>query len=113
MSALKASVFVMVFALFASQVTAQSFSRSIAGQYRVAYDVTYLKLGMWEGKLDVFYRTDNPGPHPTVIWIHGGDSMNGTKGGSLLSVVPYLEWGWNVVNVEPRLPGQTLAPAAF
>lgn len=28
-------------------------------------------------------------------------------------LLPYLEWGWNVVNVEHRLPGVTLAPAAL
>jgi acetyl esterase/lipase len=31
----------------------------------------------------------------------------------MLAMIPYLEMGWNVVNVEPRLPGVTLAPAAI
>src|SRR6185503_1744351 len=29
-----------------------------------------------------------------------------------LDLLPYLEWGWTVVNVEYTLPGLTLAPVA-
>ena len=99
--------------LWSSPVSAQTFSSSITAQYRTVPNLTYLKVGAWEAKLDVVYRTDGVGPYPTVIWIHGGNSMAGAKEGSLLNIVPYLEWGWNVVNVEPRLPGVTLAPAAL
>ena len=37
----------------------------------------------------------------------------GTKDGQLFSLMPYLESGWNVVNLEPRLQGVTLAPATL
>jgi acetyl esterase/lipase len=36
----------------------------------------------------------------------------GTKEGSLLSLLPWMEMGWNVVNVEYRLGRVALAPAA-
>ena len=95
-----------------SPLASQTYSSSITARYRTIPNVTYLKLGAWEGKLDVLYRADG-GPYPTVIWFHGGDSMSGAKEASLLSIVPYLEFGWNVVNIEHRLPGVTLAPAAL
>jgi acetyl esterase/lipase len=103
---------VITFLLWVPKVASQTYSTSITAQYRVATNVTYLKSGVWEGKLDVYSRTDG-GPYPTVIWIHGGSSIAGTKDNALFSLLPYMEWGWNVVNVEPRLPGVTLAPAAM
>ena len=91
---------------------AQEYSRSLL-PYRVVSNVTYVKSGQWEGKLDVYSRINPPGPEPTLIWIHGGGALGGTKEGSLFSILPYLEQGWNVVNVEHRFPGVTLAPAAL
>jgi acetyl esterase/lipase len=38
--------------------------------------------------------------------------VGGSKEGSVLSAAPYLEMGWNVVNVEYRLGRVSLAPAA-
>ena len=66
----------------------------------------------WDAKLDVYSRTDSPGPHPTVIFIHGGGWTGGTKEGVALNLLPYLEMGWNAVNVEYRLARVSLAPAA-
>jgi acetyl esterase/lipase len=71
-----------------------------------------MKSGAWEGKLDVYWRSD-PGPHPTLIWIHGGGPTGGSREAALFYLLPYLERGWNVVNVEHRLAGVTLAPAAL
>lgn len=90
----------------------QNFSRGIAATYRMASNVTYVKSGSWEGKLDLYYRPD-AGPQPTLIWIHGGSMQAGTKDGQLFSLMPYLESGWNVINLEPRYQGVTLAPATL
>ena len=48
-----------------------------------------------------------------MIFIHGGPMTAVTKDGDLFSLIPYLESGWNVVNLEHRLPGVTFAPAAL
>lgn len=91
---------------------AQRYSSAIPLEYEHEINITYLKMGAWEGKLDVFRRRD-PGPHPTLIWFHGGPASGGFKEVQTLFLLPYLEWGWNVVNVEHRLPGPTLAPTAI
>jgi acetyl esterase/lipase len=96
--------------VYASPVGAQVYSRNLP-PYRVVSNVTYVKSGQWEGKLDVYSRITPPGPEPTLVWMHGGDTLSGTKDGALFNVLPYLELGWNVVNVEHRLAGVTLAPA--
>lgn len=50
-------------------------------------------------------------PHPTLIFIHGGGWVGGEKETRITSIMPYLERGWNVVNVEYRL-GVNTAPQA-
>jgi acetyl esterase/lipase len=91
---------------------AQDYSAGIASTYRVRANVTYVKSGAWEGKVDIYSRRD-AGPQPTLIWIHGGPQTAVTKDGQLFSLMPYLEAGWNVVNLDHRLPGVTFAPAAL
>ena len=49
--------------------------------------------------------------HPTLIFIHGGGWVGGEKETRITSIIPYLERGWNVVNVEYRL-GANTAPKA-
>lgn len=97
----------------ASPALAQGYSRAISASYRVLPNVNYVKSGAWEGRLDIYSRVDPAGPRPTLVWIHGGSSLAGSKESATFNLLPYLEWGWNVVNVEHRLAGVTLAPAAL
>ena len=90
----------------------QGFSASITAPYRVTPNITYLTAANFEAKLDVYSRTDLTTPQPTLIWIHGGGWTGGNKEGATFSLLPYMEMGWNVVNVEYRLAKISLAPAA-
>ena len=74
--------------------------------------VTYLTANNWEAKLDVYAVRNSTQPTPTVIYIHGGGWVGGSKEGSLLNLLPYLEMGWAAVNVEYRLARVSQAPAA-
>jgi acetyl esterase/lipase len=84
----------------------------VASQYRLLPNVTYLTSNNYDSKLDLYLSRDESRPAPTLIYIHGGGWTGGSKEGSILSTVPYLEMGWNVVNVEYRLARVSLAPAA-
>jgi acetyl esterase/lipase len=99
--------------LMAPLASAQNYSSSIGAAYLFTPDVTYLEQGAWQGKLDIYTRADSPGPHPTLVFFHGGADDRGTKEKELFNLLRYLELGWNVVNVEHRLPGVTLAPSAM
>jgi acetyl esterase/lipase len=90
----------------------QGFSTSITASYRVTPNITYLTANNFEAKLDVYARSDVTTPQPTMIWIHGGGWTGGNKEGATFSLLPYMEMGWNVVNVEYRLAKVSLAPAA-
>ena len=81
-------------------------------RYQVHSNLTYLTTGNYESKLDVFRRRDKPGPHPTLIYIHGGGWTAGAKDDSLMHTMPWLEMGWQMVNVEYRLARVAPAPAA-
>jgi acetyl esterase/lipase len=83
-----------------------------SNQYQVIPNLTYLTASNYEAKLDIYKRRDTTGPQPTVIFIHGGFWAAGTKEASLMSLVPWFEMGWNVVNVEYRLARVAVAPAA-
>src|SRR5579884_4102465 len=81
-------------------------------QYQVTPNLTYLTANNYEDKLDIYHHRDATSPQPTVIYIHGGGWVNGTKEASQMALLPWLEMGWNVVNVEYRLARVSLAPAA-
>jgi acetyl esterase/lipase len=49
---------------------------------------------------------------PTVIYYHGGGWFFGDRTGALPYLMPWFARGWNIINVEYRMSGTALAPAA-
>jgi len=89
-----------------------SWAADVSNRYRVVPNITYLTANNYDAKLDLYLPRNATGPNPTLIYIHGGGWVGGTKESSVLSLVPYLEMGWSVVNVEYRLGRVSPAPAA-
>lgn len=89
-----------------------AWAAQLANEYRVLPNVTYLTANNWEAKLDLYLPRNAAGPAPTLIYIHGGGWVGGSKEASIMSLLPYLEMGFAVVNVEYRLGRISLAPAA-
>lgn len=83
-----------------------------ANNYQTTANLTYLTASGYESKLDIYFRRGATTPQPTVVYFHGGFWAAGTKEGSLMSLIPWMEMGWNVVNVEYRLARVAPAPAA-
>jgi len=84
----------------------------VTSTYSVIPNLTYQRAGGVDLKLDVYRPRDVEGPNPTLMYIHGGGWTNGSKEGSSLTFLPYLEMGWTVVNVAYRLADVAHAPAA-
>ena len=80
--------------------------------YLVQANVTYLTASGSESKFDLYRRRDVQTPQPTLVFYHGGGWIVGTKEAALMSIMPWLEMGWNVVNVEYRMARVAEAPAA-
>src|SRR6266496_5902191 len=103
--------------LFSFLVAAQaqqvsSWATDVGNRYWVQPDIVYQVANNQSLKLDVWYQHDVKTPSPTLFYVHGGGWIFGTKEGSVLQFLPFLERGWTVVNVEYRMAGASLAPAA-
>ena len=109
-----ASLLGLVTPPLADAQTADSATRfvEVAGGYRLIPNITYLRAGGLDLKLDVYQVRGAVAPNPTLMYIHGGGWTAGNKEGSALTFLPYLEMGWNVVNVEYRMADVAHAPAA-
>ncbi len=95
-----------------SAADSASFAAMVSRQYRVTPNLTYKVASNADQRVDVYARRDSDQARPTVIYIHGGGWVGGSKEGSVLSIAPYLEMGFNVVNVAYRLGRVARAPAA-
>src|SRR5213596_652184 len=81
--------------------------------YRAVPNITYTTASGVELKLDFYGPARPSAPLPTAIFMHGGGYRVGSrKEASVLSLLPYVQMGWNAVNVEYRASGIALAPAA-
>src|ERR1700721_2366547 len=79
-----------------------------AAEYQEYPNVTYLNMGGSNLKLDIYRRRTATTPQPTIIYMHGGFWVAGNKEGAIMNLLPWIEMGWNVVNVEYRLGPNTL-----
>lgn len=89
-----------------------AWSRWAPGGYRIFPNITYLTANNVDLKVDVYRPRYAEGPLPTVIYIHGGGWVGGSKEASAFQLLPYLEQGWAAVNVQYRLARISPAPAA-
>ena len=92
---------------------AATFAATVGTGYRAAPNITYITASGVELKLDFYRPAQASGPLPTAIFMHGGGYRIGSrKEASVLSLMPYVQMGWNAVNVEYRASGIAQAPAA-
>jgi acetyl esterase/lipase len=84
----------------------------ISNAYQLTPNITYRTASNWDAKLDLYQPRGVNTPNPVLMFFHGGGWTAGTKEASTLSLLPYLQAGWTVVNVEYRLTNVALAPAA-
>lgn len=94
------------------EATAAEWASLVGSDYGIQHDIVYKVANGYDAKLDVYYPRNAEGPRPTVVYIHGGGWTGGTKEGSILRILPYLQMGFAAVNVEYRLARNSLAPAA-
>ncbi len=92
--------------------TSAEWATNIAEQYLIYPDITYGVANNYTLKLDVWQRKGVNAPVPTLVYYHGGGWIFGDRTGATLLFMPYVEMGWNVVNVEYRMASVSHAPAA-
>jgi acetyl esterase/lipase len=98
--------------LFPQLSPSATWAAQAPGAYQVLSNVTYHVASGQELKLDIYRRRDTTALQPTLIFMHGGFWAAGSKESSVMALIPWLEMGWNVVNVQYRLARVAPAPAA-
>ncbi len=78
---------------------------------RLVPDLSYGHAGRVALKLDVF-KPAGPGPHPVLLYLHGGAFAIGSKRTHRALAAAYASRGWLVCNVDYRLAPQHPFPAA-
>src|ERR1700722_4003228 len=92
---------------FAQLSPTAAWATHAANEYQMYPNVTYLTMGDTQLKIDIYRRRTATAPQPTIIYMHGGFCVAGNKEAAILNVLPWMEMGWNVVNVEYRLGPNT------
>jgi acetyl esterase/lipase len=98
--------------IFAQSPSPSDWTATIGNHYIVYPDQVYGLQGNISLKLDFWEPKNNDKPIPTLMYIHGGGWLFGDRTGATPQLLPYFALGWNIVNVEYRMSGQSLAPAA-
>ncbi len=117
------TLYAVVMAIFAITVAApgsahaqlsdtESWASHLSNTYRVVPNVTYGVANNRENNVDLYLPRETDGPTPVLMYIHGGGWVGGSKEANVLRLLPWLERGWAVVNVQYRLGQVSLAPAA-
>jgi len=89
-----------------------AWTAQLQNEYRVVPNVTYLTANNKEQNIDLYLPRNTTSPTPVVMYFHGGGWVGGNKEGNVLRLLPYLEMGWAVANVQYRLGQVSMAPAA-
>ena len=89
----------------------------------VEHDVVYRTAGDKNLRLNVYlpdefigeppwWTNDGKGKKPTLLYIHGGGWVVGSKDERALNVLPYVYRDWVVISINYRLAKDAKAPAA-
>lgn len=111
----RAGVAILIVSLVPDLVSTESravtpWAARLAGRYEVLPDTPYRHNPTL--KLDLYLPRNRDRPVACAIFFHGGGWAAGTKESEGMSIAPYLDLGWAVANVEYRLAGVAVAPAA-
>ena len=90
----------------------EAWGSHVSNEYRVIPNGTYHVANNFDNAVDLYLPRDASGPTPVFMYIHGGGWVGGSKEQNVLRLLPYLEMGWAVVNVQYRLGQVSRAPAA-
>jgi acetyl esterase/lipase len=89
----------------------------------VKHDVVYRTVGEKKLRLNIYlpdkyigehpwWVNDGKGKKPTLLYIHGGGMVEGSKDERALNVLPYVYRDWVVISINYRLAQDAKAPAA-
>ncbi|HEY9867313.1 MAG TPA: alpha/beta hydrolase [Candidatus Obscuribacterales bacterium] len=75
-------------------------------------NIPYRRINDVTVYLDIYKPRNLQGVNKTLVAVHGGGWISGSKEEVLPQLLPFLTQGWSIVNVGYRLGNVALAPAA-
>ncbi|MGL5135744.1 MAG: alpha/beta hydrolase fold domain-containing protein, partial [Planktothrix sp.] len=75
-------------------------------------NIPYRRINDVTVHLDIYKPRNLQGDNKTLVAVHGGGWISGSKEEVLPQLLPFLTQGWSIVNVGYRLGNVALAPAA-
>jgi acetyl esterase/lipase len=78
----------------------------------VLSNIPYRRINDVTVHLDIYKPRNLKAVNKTLVAVHGGGWISGSKEEVLPQLLPFLTQGWSIVNVEYRLGNVALAPAA-
>jgi acetyl esterase/lipase len=82
-----------VVASYGQDAPSSAWATDVGSRYWVQPDIVYQGANNTLLKLDVWYQHDVKTLSPTLVYFHGGGWIFGTKEGSVLQFLPFLEKG--------------------
>ena len=64
-----------------------------------------------ENKLDIYYANDAKDKQQTILWIHGGGFVSGSKNGQLVFASLLAKEGFTVIAMKYELAPESVYPA--
>ena len=88
----------------------------------VKHDVVYRTVGEKKLRLNIYlpdkyigkhpwWVNDGKGKKPTLLYIHGGGMVEGSKDERALNVLPYVYRDWVVISINYRLAQRCQSPS--
>jgi len=88
-----------------------SAGKAVSEKQLTFYDIEYATVGNKPLQLDLRIP-DGAGPHPLIVWIHGGGWMRGNKSiGANHHALRQLDRGYAVASINYRLSREAIFPA--
>lgn len=98
--------------VFAQLSKNSKWTGGLKDRYNVTENIVYSTVDPVSNRLDLYVPKEATKPAPVLVWIHGGGWGRLSKDSVSGQIIPYLEYGWIVVNADYRLTPVALAPAA-
>lgn len=88
-------------------------SRAVPPTVRAVTDVTYVRRGLHDLKLDLYVPAgDAPAPRPAIVFVHGGGWRAGVRANFAPMAIRMAERGYVTATISYRLSPEALYPAA-
>ncbi len=97
---------------FAQLKESKTWQNDLNKRYTEHKDIVYKHTNTSDQKLDLYTLKDSKEKRPVYIFIHGGGWRKGTKDSIAGQITAFMKNNWVVANVDYRLLGEALAPAA-